>query len=535
MRCILYYSAAFITVSAVFVGIKLHSGTVEPAPLILVYHDIREVSEKTGSSEFTAPEVFEQQMAYLAKNGFKVVSLRDYKDTTQDSWRTIVLTFDDTWKSQFERALPVLQKYDFGATFFINSDWVGRSPFMTWGNIRSIAADSLMEIGGHTKTHPHLLGMSTEALEKEIIEDKHTIEKEIRKTISSFAYPYGEYNDSIISVVRRAGYDKARAVNITEVADNFLLPATIVQANFQDFTKEVTKMNYDDERKYWKGVISRLGGEAAYEVLVSHYEHAPHNIAHNVAHVFGEALYEKGIEGIAVCDISFIFGCYHGFLGRAISEEGIDVLSKLDVACSKKGREWLGCHHGIGHGLMSYFGEQKLEEALTACSSLSWKGLVGGCYGGLFMEYNFRNAHFEGDGFEYTRPNNGDLFEPCNTLPKKFKSACYYEQPDWWRRILGEDYKKLGGLCGEIENSDDRDFCFIGVGRMVAQSMKYDIEKTIKECDQMSTEQNTALCRAGGFLSIFDSTGSREDLRICNGLTKDYSKLCLEKAQMFMR
>lgn len=535
MRHFLFYSAVLIVPYAIFWGSKLYVGNSEPLPLILVYHDIREADEKTGSSEFVTPAVFEQQMAYLSKNGFMATSLEDHASDNKAGWRNVVLAFDDTWKSQYEAALPILQKYGFGATFYINSDWVGKSPFMTWDNVRSIAADSLMEVGGHTKTHPHLLGVGAEAIEKEITEDKRTIEKEIERAIYSFAYPYGEHDDIIVSVVKKAGYGTARAANIMEAPDKLLLPAVIAPNTLEGFIKEVTRINYDDERKYWNNTISHLGPQGAYSLLKQHYAHAPHNIAHNTAHVFGEVLYEKGVEGIAVCDISFIFGCYHGFLGRAISEEGVDVLAKLDAACNKKGREWLGCHHGIGHGLMSYFGDAKLEEALFACTSLSWKGPVGGCYGGLFMEYNFRNAHFEGDGLEYTRPNSGGLFEPCVYLPEKFRSACFYEQPDWWRRIFGEDYKKLGELCGKVDDQADREFCFIGVGRMAAQSKKYNIEETILECARIDSERNVSLCRAGGFLSIFDSTGLRSDLSICNGLTLEYSSLCLEKAQMFMR
>ena len=538
-----YIAIALSVLSLVFIFFEIsflfdRNTSLRSSPIILVYHDIRGDGEQTGSREYVTPAVFKSQMAYLAENGFSVTSIEKWQEETSGSWRNIIFTFDDTWKSQYATVLPILRQYGFGATFFINSAWVGKEPFLTWDNVRAIAGMPNMEIGGHSRTHAHFLGNSETDIGKEIAEDKQYIEKEISKPLGAFAYPYGEYNGKIITLVKNAGYLSGRtidAANNKKNIDSFALPALIAPNNLAVFITIAAKTDYKEERKQWEKNMSAVGGNEAYALLRKRYTKAPPNIAHNIAHVFGEALYSKGgLKYLTVCDGSFIFGCYHGFLGKVISERGLGALSDLDAICNTTGIERLGCHHGIGHGIISYFGETRLNEALEACASLSWKQPVGGCTGGLFMEYNFRNAHLEDKGSTYVRPYTGNVYAPCDTLPERFARACFYEQPDWWRRVFKDDYKKLGELCSAVRDMANRELCFIGTGRMAAQSMQYDKEKTIIECARMPTIDAVALCRAGGFLSIFDYTRTKSSLDICNGLPSGEMVRCLEKSQLFI-
>ena len=50
--------------------------------------------------------------------------------------RLVVLTFDDSVKSHYTVARPLLKKYRFGATFFITEGFTFRTnkkDYMTWG------------------------------------------------------------------------------------------------------------------------------------------------------------------------------------------------------------------------------------------------------------------------------------------------------------------------------------------------------------------------------------------------------------------
>lgn len=69
--------------------------------------------------------------------------------------RLVVLTFDDAAKSHFSVARPILQKYKFGATFFVTEgfDFVkNKKDYMSWEEIAQLHKDGF-EIGNHTLDH----------------------------------------------------------------------------------------------------------------------------------------------------------------------------------------------------------------------------------------------------------------------------------------------------------------------------------------------------------------------------------------------
>jgi peptidoglycan/xylan/chitin deacetylase (PgdA/CDA1 family) len=69
--------------------------------------------------------------------------------------KLVVLTFDDSSKSHFTIARPVLKKYGFQATFFITEGFDfrdNRRDYMSWEEIAQLHRDGF-EIGNHTRDH----------------------------------------------------------------------------------------------------------------------------------------------------------------------------------------------------------------------------------------------------------------------------------------------------------------------------------------------------------------------------------------------
>src|SRR3954452_16206308 len=69
--------------------------------------------------------------------------------------RLVVLTFDDSSKSHFTVARPLLKRLGFGATFFITEGFDFRDnkrDYMTWGEIARLHQDGF-EVGNHTLDH----------------------------------------------------------------------------------------------------------------------------------------------------------------------------------------------------------------------------------------------------------------------------------------------------------------------------------------------------------------------------------------------
>lgn len=193
---------------------------------IYTYHNILPSSAYTSANLHLDPNTFETHLQSHQDQGFETISFADLVAYTKFQRLTLpkkplIITLDDTWSGQYEYAFPLLQKYNFTATFFINSGWVeSGSEFMTWDEIRSLHASG-MEIGGHTVNHVELTGdLPAAIIQSEIITDKQKIEAEIGEPISTFAYPFNTHNSTVMEYLKTIGYQSARTGAKTDLSGN---------------------------------------------------------------------------------------------------------------------------------------------------------------------------------------------------------------------------------------------------------------------------------------------------------------------------
>jgi peptidoglycan/xylan/chitin deacetylase (PgdA/CDA1 family) len=185
---------------------------------ILVYHAIRPYrpSDTAGVRRYIAtPATLDAELSWLKTNGYTSITFDDLTRhlTHGDALppKPVILSFDDDWAGQYTYGLPLLKKYGFKATFYIWVVVVGRKHHMTWDQVKALD-EAGMQIGGHTLTHPYLQRIrGNERLQREILGAKQTIEKHIGKPITSFAYPFGQYNERVVSFVKEAGFTSARS------------------------------------------------------------------------------------------------------------------------------------------------------------------------------------------------------------------------------------------------------------------------------------------------------------------------------------
>ncbi|MEO0144090.1 MAG: polysaccharide deacetylase family protein [candidate division WOR-3 bacterium] len=188
---------------------------------VLCYHNISRAPyfNVKRRSLHTTPLNFYLQMKLLHILGYKGLSVSDAWDYLMGKkfGKVVVLTFDDGYYDNFKNALPILKKFNFSATLFVVSDLIGSynkwyykeanmiKPLMNEDEIK-IWIDSGMEIGSHTRTHPILTNLKEKELEDEIINSKEILERKFKVEIKHFCYPYGKYNDLVVSVVKKANY-----------------------------------------------------------------------------------------------------------------------------------------------------------------------------------------------------------------------------------------------------------------------------------------------------------------------------------------
>lgn len=298
---------------------------------------------------------------------------------------------------------------------------------------------------------------------------------------------------------------------------------------------EVARPPEKPDAAYWAARIAAVGGERAYEEFAESVRDVIFTQQHMRVHAFGAALYDvEGLDGLSVCDDRFSFGCFHEFLASAIVANGVESIPELNERCfSTYTKNPLSCQHGIGHGVLAVFGydDVSLVRALETCRSLPGSNSIGGCYGGVFMEYNTRSRH--ADELRI-RPYAGDPLAPCMALSEDFRAACIYWQPQWWAGVLysgkpdTETYAQMGSFCRGLSGEALRRSCYEGIGNITFVYSHGDTAVARNFCDAAGegSESGRLLCRAttaNGFRIEASAEKARE---VCEGFSDDEAEFC---------
>ena len=147
----------------------------------------------------------------------------------------VSLTFDDGYLSGYEVARPLLNQAHIKATFYLVNDYLdGSDPFyMNLSQALALNQDG-HEIGGHTRTHPFLTELTPQQRADEIIQARHDEIAMGFTPMTTFAYPFGDYNAAAIQDLKTAGYLGARSVNSgfnDKLTNPFLLMDQHVESN----------------------------------------------------------------------------------------------------------------------------------------------------------------------------------------------------------------------------------------------------------------------------------------------------------------
>ncbi|MCA9356875.1 polysaccharide deacetylase family protein [Candidatus Nomurabacteria bacterium] len=127
----------------------------------------------------------------------------------------VSLRFDDGWLSQYTAALPAIKEAGFKATFYITTQQIfdnGYDGFVSIQQIKNLYADG-MEIGNHTRTHPHLTDLTARQQKAEITGASKDLASWGIPSVASVAYPYGEYNNTTINKVKKDGLKSGATTN----------------------------------------------------------------------------------------------------------------------------------------------------------------------------------------------------------------------------------------------------------------------------------------------------------------------------------
>jgi peptidoglycan/xylan/chitin deacetylase (PgdA/CDA1 family) len=196
---------------------------------IFMYHEITEAPRNLDPLGLAIPPAqFEQQMRYLARNGYQCLTLpelvRYLQRREHPPARSFVLTFDDGYQDVHSRAYPILEKYGFTATIFLvaggigsPSNWWGKqgersAVLLSWAEARDLAQRGFT-LGSHTLNHPRLSVQDDQSAFEEIRISRILLEERLEMQVDFLSYPYSDTDARIERLAESAGYKAACAGN----------------------------------------------------------------------------------------------------------------------------------------------------------------------------------------------------------------------------------------------------------------------------------------------------------------------------------
>jgi len=122
---------------------------------VLLYHGIDIVPRPSAPYSITQAE-FARQMAMLAEDGFKAISIAQYArfaggDVAELPDRPILITFDDGRLDSYQGADAILARYGMRATMFVitaNAD-AAKPGYLSWAQLRAMAAGGRWDLQEH--------------------------------------------------------------------------------------------------------------------------------------------------------------------------------------------------------------------------------------------------------------------------------------------------------------------------------------------------------------------------------------------------
>lgn len=200
-------------------------------PVIMYHRFIEQESEKGVHGTWLPVAMFEKHLKLIKWLGYETLTFRDLADKgfihrLQYGKKYLMITVDDGYRDNLTRMLPLLEKYGYKAVVYIvtgedHNRWDVEHPthpdtpvaLMSGDEIKALVASGHVEVGGHTLTHPRLSTLAPAQQEYEIRTNKERLEQLLGHSLLSFAYPYGDLNESAKAQADVAGYRYAVATN----------------------------------------------------------------------------------------------------------------------------------------------------------------------------------------------------------------------------------------------------------------------------------------------------------------------------------
>ncbi len=194
-----------------------------------MYHRIGAINSDWERKYCVTPQQFASHMHALAEAGWRAISIVDFlawlDGHTQLPDKGFLLTFDDGFLGVYDHAAPLLSELRWPATVFLVSGLLGRTDQWTAASNPSGTTHPLMNarqieemrkqrfsFHSHTRTHADLPTLDDIALREELMGSRAELQALLEDSVDFLAYPYGRFDERVVTAAREAGYRAAFSV-----------------------------------------------------------------------------------------------------------------------------------------------------------------------------------------------------------------------------------------------------------------------------------------------------------------------------------
>lgn len=192
---------------------------------VLCYHNVATQEEKAAFPEeddwTITVDNFEEHLKYLKKHHYKTLTMDEFYNwkigNLKLPYKSVLITFDDGFLSNYHYAFDLLKKYDMNATVFVVGSFIDASNTSSWnGNIKTYMTKEILnnleneypniEIYSHSY-NLHYQGAINQ--EEEALQNDINKFNEFYKDTKFYCYPFGQYNDKMENALEKSGYKLA--------------------------------------------------------------------------------------------------------------------------------------------------------------------------------------------------------------------------------------------------------------------------------------------------------------------------------------
>lgn len=164
------------------------------------------------------PKRLEKLIQTYMQKGYEFVSMDTvYSYVMSESKfkkKFVAVTLDDGYEDNYSIAYPIFKKYNIPFCIYVAQAYIlGEKSasdkydfeMLTVEQLKELSNETLCTLGGHTHSHIRLNQLSKEEQYKEIIECKLWLENVINKPVVHYAFPYGDYTQDTLGVMKQIG------------------------------------------------------------------------------------------------------------------------------------------------------------------------------------------------------------------------------------------------------------------------------------------------------------------------------------------